>query len=80
MALARFDSVQFDPSKLSRRTALRGLLRGELRRMAKLSPSPVANAFAGRSVGIRVARAIAKALDCEITELVAAEADEPAAA
>ncbi|MBI5764946.1 MAG: helix-turn-helix transcriptional regulator [Planctomycetes bacterium] len=72
------DALIFNPTVLSRRTALAGLLRGELGRKAGISTQSIVNAFAGRPVGVRVARAIAKALGAELVELVKSE-NEPAA-
>ena len=68
------ESIRFDAAALGRRVALKGLLRGELRREAGLSPGPIADAFAGRPVGVRAARSIARVLGCEIAELADTDA------
>lgn len=73
------ESVRFDVAVLSRRVAILGLLRGEFGEKAGLSSQPIADAFAGRPVGVRAARAIAGALGCKLSEIVAAEPAETAA-
>lgn len=55
-----------------------GLLRKEVSAKAGVSSQSAANAFAGRPVGVRVARAIAKALGAQLVELVKQE-NEPVA-
>lgn len=69
------DTLVFDAEKLSRTTALRGLLKGELAKEAGLSAGPIAAAFSGRRIGIRSARNIAKVLGASLTELVVSDAE-----
>ncbi|MFO0972384.1 MAG: helix-turn-helix transcriptional regulator [Phycisphaerae bacterium] len=70
----------FDPRVLSTRIAIRGLLRSELAARAGISISAVSAAFAGRRIGVRVARQIAKALRCRLGDLIVSAADAPSAA
>lgn len=72
------ESIKFNISALSRRVALMGLLRGELRTKAHLSSGPIADAFAGRPIGVRAARSIARALGCDIADLAIVEKETAA--
>jgi len=81
MASARLrQALRLDPLRLSRLSMLKGLLRGELAVSAGLSPASISHCFAGRAVGVRVARKVAKALGTTIEDIAADETDDAAAA
>ncbi len=63
------EKIRFDLQKLSRKTALAGLLRRELAERADVSAATISAAFKGKSLGIRAARSIAKALNSTISAL-----------
>ena len=65
--------LSFNPEVLSRKTALAGLLRGELAQKAGLCSLTITRAFAGKTLGVRAARQIAKALGCGVADLVTDE-------
>lgn len=64
------DTLVLDPKTLSRLTARRGLLRGELRAKLGLSAGTSASAFNRRPIGVKTARAIAGALNVSLAELL----------
>lgn len=76
----RTDFIRCDVIKMGRMTALAGLLRGELAERAGVSRATVSEAFSGRPIGVRAARAIAKALGVSIADLAASEQAEAAVA
>jgi transcriptional regulator with XRE-family HTH domain len=61
----------FDTKALRLQTAQHALLNSELARKAKVSPTAMSCAMAGRRVSVRLARRIAKALGCPLESLVA---------
>ena len=73
--MGRFEQLLIDRKKLSLKTARAGLLRGELAKLAGLSSAPIADAFAGRPIGVKAARKIAKALGVDLAKLLAAESE-----
>ena len=70
------DCVRLDPVRLSQRAIICERTRGEIAADAGLSWPTVSNAFAGRAIGIKSARAISKALKTTVVEIMQSEADQ----
>lgn len=68
------DSLRFDGAKLGRIASRKGLLRGEVGKLAGVSGTTQCQAFLGRPIGVRAARQIAKALGTPLHDLIV---DEP---
>lgn len=71
--MPRIDKIALEPSKLSRRAALMGLLRGEVGKEAGVSWATIGRAFSGKSIGVHTARRVAKALGVSIADIAAEE-------
>ncbi len=71
------ETLVLEPDTLSRLTARRGLLRGELRKQIGLSARTSASAFNRRPIGVKTARAIAAALDVSLDDIMADETSCP---
>lgn len=77
------DNLVLDGPKLGRFAARRGLLRGDVARLAGVSSATQANAFSGRPVSVSTALKIAKAVRVPLRKLLAdddAMTREPASA
>jgi len=69
-------ALKLDPQQLSRLSTRKGMLRGELATAAGVSTQSVSDCFAGRPIGVRVARQVAKALGVAISDIAANDGDE----
>lgn len=67
------DNVRFDTEKLRCAAIRRELLRGEVAKAAGVCTPTGCAAFAGRRLGIRAARRIARALQMRLADLIVDE-------
>lgn len=71
--MAHCDTLTLDAQKMSKLAVLRGWMRVDLASEARVSPTRLSSAFAGKPIGPRVAKRIADALGVTIADLITEE-------
>lgn len=75
--MAALETIELNAKRLSRETARRGLIRGQVAKIAGVSPGTITKAYRGRRIAANTAKRIADAVGVDLAMLVA---NEPAGA